>query len=229
MSAPLKRPRIRLYRTDDPVGYRIDGEQRVGFEDDPHLTRGQRLRIAGWARALTPETLSAEQERLLAAGGPSPSAAQVRAAELSSFEESPYWMLLDERQRDLVRNPARHPDLDGAGYPLGVSQLAALVGATPEKVRHWHNSGLLPARRTAGRHREFYGAAAVRAFYLNGLGRPGITVLRDLARGEGGALLLGVSAVLHDRASGAEKSEHDLLQRAATNLEQVGTGMLAAG
>ena len=152
----------------------------------------------------------------------------MRAAELSGFETSPYWQLLDDRRRALVLDPASHPDLEGADYPLGVSQLADLVGATPEKVRHWHNSGLLPARRTAGRHREFYAAAAVRAFYLNGLSRPGITILRDLARGEGAALLLGMSTVLHDRAAGASESEHDLLQRTATNLEQVGTGMLAA-
>jgi hypothetical protein len=153
----------------------------------------------------------------------------VRAAELSGFEAGPYWMLLDERQRNLVRDPGSHPDLDGASYPLGVTQLADLVDATPEKIRHWHNSGLLPARRTTGRHREFYAAAAVRAFYLNGLGRAGITILRDLARGKGGALLLGLSAVLQDRASDAAKSEHDLLQRTAADLEQVGTGMLTAG
>jgi MerR-like DNA binding protein len=127
-----------------------------------------------------------------------------------------------------VRDPASHGDLDGAGYPLGVTQLADLVGATPEKIRHWHNSGLLPARRTSGRHREFYAAAAVRAFYLNSLGRAGITILRDLAKGEGAALLLGVSAVLHDRAAGAARSDHDLLLRTAADLQQVGTGMLSS-
>lgn len=127
-----------------------------------------------------------------------------------------------------MRDPTGHPDLNGAGYPLGVTQLADLVGATPDKIRYWHNSGLLPARRTSGRHREFYAAAAVRAFYLNALGRAGITVLRDLAQGDGAALLLGVSAVLYDRASDAARSEHDLLQRAAADLEQVGTGLLGS-
>jgi hypothetical protein len=228
MSADLKRPRIRLHRTDDPLGYRIDGDQRLGFPDDPNLTRGQRLRIAGWARALTPEALSAQQEDLLDSGGPPSSAAQRRAAELSGFEAGPYWTLLDESQRDLVRDPGSHPDLPGAAYPLSVAQLADLVGATPEKIRHWHNSNLLPARRTTGRHREFYAAAAVRAFYLNRLGREGITILRDLTRGKGGELLLGLSAVLQDRASGATESDHDLLLRTAADLEQVGTGMLAA-
>jgi DNA-binding transcriptional MerR regulator len=228
MASRTDNSRPRLHRTADPLGYRIGEEQRQGFVDDPRLTRGQRLRIAGWARALTPEALSSEQEALLDAAAPPPTEAQKRAAELSGFEASPYWKLLDERQRTLVRDPASHPDLDGAGYPLGVGQLADLVGATPEKVRHWHNSGLLPAQRTSGRHREFYAAAAVRAFYLNGLSRSGITILRDLARGEGGALLLGVSAVLHDRASAAPAAEHELLRRTATNLEQVGADMLAA-
>jgi hypothetical protein len=108
-----------------------------------------------------------------------------------------------------------------------VTQLAVLVGATTEKVRHWHNSGLIPARRTSGGHREFYAEAAVRGFYLNALGRTEITILRDLARGEGAALLLGVSAVLHDRASDPDQPEHDLLVRAAADLERVGTVMLA--
>jgi DNA-binding transcriptional MerR regulator len=219
--------RPRLHRTIDPLGYRIGGEQRKGFPDDPRLSPGQRLRIAGWARALAPETLTQAQRDLLGGEAPTPSPAAERAAELSGFEASPYWSLLDDRLRALVRDPSVHPELGGTGYPLGVAQLATLVGATPDKVRYWHNSGLLPARRSSGRHREFYAAAAVRAFYLTALGRPGITVLRDLVQGRGAPLLLGISAALYDKASEPDQADHDLMRRAAADLEQVGTGLLA--
>jgi DNA-binding transcriptional MerR regulator len=220
--------RRRLHRTADPLGYRIGDEQRDGFPDDPRLTRGQRLRIAGWARALAPETLTDTQRELLGDTARQTSPAAERAAELSGFEASPYWTLLDDRRRALVRDPSNHPDLRDADYPLGVAQLATLVGATADKVRYWHNSGLLPARRSSGRHREFYAAAAVRAFYLNALGRPGITVLRDLVQGRGAPLLLGISAALHDKASDSNQSDRDLMRRAAADLEQVGAGLLEA-
>jgi DNA-binding transcriptional MerR regulator len=216
-----------LVRTDDPVGYLLDGRQRRGFPDDPRLSHAQRRRIAGWARALTPDDLTAVQRSLLEAEPPPPSTVQERAAELSSFEASPYWSLLDDRQRGLVREPSSHPDLAGVDYPLGVTQLAKLVDASPDKIRHWHNSGLLPARRSPGRHRAFYAAAAVRAFYLNDLGRAGITVLRDLMRGDGGRLLIGISTALHDRAAGSDHRAQDLMQRTAADLEQVGAELLA--
>jgi DNA-binding transcriptional MerR regulator len=222
------KPRGRLERTDDPVGYRLDGEQRHGFPDDLDLSRGQRLRIAGWARALTPDELTQTQKALLEAEPPPPSPTQERAAHLSGFEASPYWAILSEHQQQLVRDPSSHPDLAELAYPLGVAQLAKLVDATPDKIRYWHNSGLLPARRSSGRHREFYAAAAVRAFYLNGLGRPGISVLRDLMQGSGGPLLIGISSALHDRASDADRQAQDLMQRTATDLEQVGAELIAA-
>lgn len=168
------------------------------------------------------------QRDLLEAKSPPLSPAQVRAAELSGFEASPYWTLLDERQRALVRNPSSHRDLTGVDYPLVVTQLAKLVGASPDKIRHWHNSGLLPARRSQGQHRAFYAAAAVRAFYLNDLGRAGITVLRDLMQGNGGRLLIGISTALHDRAPDDDRQARDLMQRTATDLEQVGAELIAA-
>ena len=177
---------------------------------------------------MAPENLTDGQRGLLKDEAPAPSPAQQQATELAGFEASSFWNLLDERQRALVRQPSRHPNLAGVDYPLGVGQLARLVGATPDKVRHWNNSGLLPARRSSGRHREFYEAAGVRAFYLNDLGRAGITVLRDLARGEGAPLLLGISAALHGRASSASDSDRDLIRRAAADLEQVGNNALAA-
>jgi hypothetical protein len=227
MAKGSARPRPRLHRTADPLGYRIGSKQREGFPDDVRLSRGQRLRIAGWARALAPETLTSTQRDLLGEKAPAPSPGAARAAELSGFEASPYWSLLDDRRRALVRDPSAHPDLRGVAYPLGVAQLATLVDATPDKVRYWHNSGLLPARRSSGRHREFYAAAALRAFYLTALGRPGITVLRDLAQGRGAPLLLGISAALYDKASDPDHGGHDLMRRAAADLEQVGADLLA--
>jgi hypothetical protein len=101
------------------------------------------------------------------------------------------------------------------------------VDATPDKIRYWHNSDLLPARRSPGRHREFYAAAAVRAFYLSGLGRGAISVLRDLVQGDGGPLLLGISTALYDRAAKADQDEHDLMQSAAADLEQIGARLVA--
>lgn len=226
MAKGSAKSRTRLHRTIDPVGYRIGGEQRHGFPDDPLLSRGQRLRIAGWARALTPETLTQIQRDLLGSKASAPSPAAARSAALSGFEASPYWGLLDDHRRALARDPSVHPGLRSAAYPLGVAQLATLVGATPDKIRYWHNSGLLPARRSSGRHREFYAAAAVRAFYLTALGRPGITVLRDLVQGGGAPLLLGISAALYDKASDSDQPDHALMRRAAADLEQVGTGLL---
>lgn len=218
----------KLRRSADPPGYWIGAEFHAGFPDDPSLTTGQRRRIAAWARAIAPEALDERQQALLNAKPPAPSATQKRAAKLAGYEGSPFWDLLDERQRALVRDPGKHPDLPEAGYPLGVGQLATLVGATPDKVRHWHNSGLIPARRTAGRHREFYAAAAVRAFYLNALSRAGIALLRDLKQGRGGLVLVGMSSVLYDRASATPQPDHDLLQRAATDLQRVGTELLSS-
>jgi len=221
-------PRSRLRRSADPPGYSIGRTFRDGFPDDPSLTRAQRLRIASWARALAPEALTVEQRALLESDRPpAPSAAKKKAEQLASYEGSPFWGFLEKSQQALVRNPGKHPDLpDGAGYPLGVGRLATLVGATPDKIRHWHNCGLLPARRSAGRHREFYAAAAMKAFYLNDLNRGGIALLRDLTEGRGAPLLLGISTVLYDRASAAPGPDQDLLWRAATDLEKVGAAFL---
>jgi len=57
---------LRLRRSRDPLGYWINGAFHEGFPDDQELTQGQRLRIAGWARVLTPEQFTEEQEQLLA-------------------------------------------------------------------------------------------------------------------------------------------------------------------
>jgi excisionase family DNA binding protein len=227
MTADQARKR-RLRRSDDPRGYWLDEEFREGFPDDLALVKGQRLRIAGWARALTPGDLTEAQHQLLGIKDGQPSPSLERAEELSSYRGGPLWSALSRGQQALVDVPSEHPELQGTTYPLGVAELATLVGASRDKVHHWHDSGLLPARRSPGGHRRFYAAAAVRAFLLVGLRQPEITILKDLRNGTAGPLLVGMSEVLRTRFEAADGDERDLLERTATDLEQLGTAFVEA-
>ena len=227
--APKTTKRPRLRRSTDPPGYRLGGEFRAGFPDDPALTPGQRLRIAGWARALTPEDLSDAQRTLLEGFRPPPSSAHRQAERLAHYSASPFWSSLMECQQALVEDPSRHPKVKAAGYPLSVTQLAALVGATRDKIHHWHEIGLLPARRSPGGHRQFYAAAAARAFLLAGMDQPDITVLRELSDRRAGPLLVGMSAVLHEQAASAAPDERELMKRTAVDLQHLGTAFSKAG
>jgi excisionase family DNA binding protein len=154
--------------------------------------------------------------------GRAPSAAQKKAAELANHKQSPYWGHLSDKQRALVEDPFQHAKLRGADYPLLVSQLATLVNVSEDQIRRWHDAGLIPAARSPGGHRRFYTAAAARAFFLKGLGQNGISVLRQVSNGQGGPLLVGISAVLADEAAKAEPEKQELLQRTAGDLEKVG-------
>ena len=83
-------PSIGLRRSREPLGYWLRGTFHAGFQDDETLPLGARRRIAAWARAHTPEDLSSEQRRVLAApfdGQDSP--ARLEAERLGSFENSP--------------------------------------------------------------------------------------------------------------------------------------------
>src|SRR5665213_728430 len=96
------------------------------------------------------------------------SEAQRRAEELGGPQASPMWHYLTDAEQGMVLDPGVHPKLVGAGYPLGIGQLATLTGSTQDQIRHWRELGLLRARRSKGGHRQFFANAALRAFFLRG-------------------------------------------------------------
>lgn len=211
----------KLRRSTNPQGYWLGGELRTGFDDDPSLPEGYRRRIATWARAAG--TLSDAQRALLEQRPErAPSEAQLEAEALAGPQASPMWQCLTAEERGLVGDPATHPKLAGVSYPLGIGQLATLTGSTQDQIRHWHELGLLRARRSKGGHRQFFANAALRAFFLREhMSQPYITVLRDVSRRGGGPLLAGLAALFQEQASSFGAAEHDLLVRTAHDLERV--------
>jgi hypothetical protein len=209
---PATKSTPRLRRSADPVGYWLGEDFREGFADDPALTQGQRLRLAGWARSHTPDRFDETQRALLDDFNPAPSSARKQAEELSSYKVSPIWRMLDNSQRALVEEPGRAPALAGATYPLRTSQLAQLVGATEDQVRYWNSSGLLPAQRTQGGQRRFYATAAMWGFLLDDLGPAMLHVLRMVNRGEGGKLLVAIDSL--ERGRPDDQRELGLAQNA---------------
>lgn len=210
--------RVKLSR--DPPGYRVGQQFREGFPDDPQLPEAQRRRVAGWARALAPGQMTAEQQSLLDTTAPI-SKAQKEAERLAGYQESPFWRHLSREDRALVKDPNRHPQLSGIEYPLRVGQLATLVGASGDQIRRWHDLGLLPARRTQGKHRKFYEAAAARALFVAGLGQLGIAILQKVRTGDAGPLLVGLSTVFADEAEDAAPEQRSLLLQTAERLQEV--------
>jgi hypothetical protein len=219
VASQQQRPRLRLSK--DPLGYKLDGKLRRGFPDDADLTEAERRRIAAWAQALAPKTLTAAQEELLQGSAAPRSGARQRAEALASLEGSSFWRFLDQEERKLVRDPSGRRGLAGASYPLGISDLATLVNATVDQIRYWNDAGLVPARRSAGGQRQFFAAAAMRAFFLRKLGRSGIAILRKVRNREAGPLLVGIATVLSEEAASAPAADQSVLQSAATELEKV--------
>jgi hypothetical protein len=210
-----------LRRSPDPPGYWLGDSFNAGFADDPSLPEGYRRRIATWAR--TAGTLS-EAQRALLRQSPAHeiSAAQKRAEALAGIEGSPMWGYLTEDEQGMVRDPATHPPLAGVSYPLGIGQLAMLTGSTQDQIRHWHELGLLRARRSKGGHRQFFANAAMRAFFFReNMSQSYITVLRDLSQLRGAPLLTGMATLLHERASLFNADDHALLTQTAHDLERV--------
>jgi DNA-binding transcriptional MerR regulator len=149
------------------------------------------------------------------------SAAGRRAAKLAGVEGSPIWGLLNEDERRLVREPGSHPQLPGVTYPVSIGELATLTDATNDQLRHWHELGLISARRTKGGHRQFFADAATRAFVMRRqMPQSYVTVLRDVQRLEGGSLLAGIALILQERASEFAPAERDLMIHAANDLQQ---------
>lgn len=179
-----------------PLGYWLDGKFRKGFPDDSELPAGQRLRIAGWARALAPDQLTEDQRRLLEGFTPRASEARRRAEAESSYQGSPIWNFLSDAQRKLVDEPSLHSQLQGTRYPLRTAELATLVGVSSDQIRYWNESGLLPARRTEGNQRRFYAEASMWAFLLADMGQPLLSVLRQVREGHGSKFLAALSMLL---------------------------------
>ena len=211
----------RLRRSTDPPGYWLGEGFHAGFADDPLLPEGYRRRIATWARAAGSAS-DAQRELLAQRPQRELSDAQQQAEELAGLRASPMWHYLTEEERRMVLDPGAHPKLAGASYPLGIGQLAALTGSTQDQIRHWHELGLLRARRSKGGHRQFFANAALRAFFLSGnMPQPYITVLRDISNLKGAPLLAGMATLLQEQASRFDTAERDLLTQTAHDLERV--------
>jgi hypothetical protein len=219
----------KLRRSTDPLGYWLGEAFHAGFHDDPSLPEGFRRRIAVWARAAG--ALSDSQRALLERRPErEPSEAQRRAEALAGPQASPMWVYLTDVEQAMVRDPAIHPKLAGARYPLGIGRLATLTGSTPDQIRHWHELGLLRARRSKGAHRQFFADAVLRAFFLRrNMPQPYITVLRDISRFKGAPLLAGMATLLQEQAFRLDATEHDLLTRTAHDLERVSAVFAARG
>ena len=218
MSATSK---SRLRRSTDPPGYWLGEKFHAGFVDDRLLAEGHRRRIATWARAAGSAS-DAQRELLAQRPQRKLSDAQQRAEELAGPRASPMWQYLPEGEQRTVLDPGAHPKLTGASYPLGIGQLATLTGSTQDQIRHWHELGLLRARRTKGGHRQFFANAALRAFFLRGnMPQPYITVLRDISNLKGAPLLAGMATLLQEQASRFDTAERDLLTQTAHDLERV--------
>lgn len=212
----------KLRRSTDPPGYWLGEAFHVGFDHDPSLPEGFRRRIATWARAAG--ALSGSQRELLEqrSSESARSEAQRRAEALAGSQASPMWRYLTEEEQGMVRDPATHPKLAGVCYPLGIGQLATLTGSTQDQIRHWHELGLLRARRSKGGHRQFFANAALRAFFpRRNMPQPYITVLRDISNLKGAPLLAGMATLLQERASRFDATENALLTKTAHDLEQV--------
>lgn len=212
----------RLRRSTGPPGYWLGEEFHTGFVDDPGLPEGHRRRIATWARAAG--SISDAQRDLLAQRPQRKSSeAQRRAEELASPQASPMWDYLTDTEQRIVLDPGAHPKLAGASYPLGIGQLATLTGSTQDQIRHWHELGLLRARRSKGGHRQFFANAALRAIFLRGnMPQPYITVLRDISNLKGAPLLAGMATLLQEQASRFDTTaERELLTQTAHDLERV--------
>lgn len=179
----------RIRRDNHDRGYWLDGELRVGFPDNPKLSPRERLTIARWAEAFTPESLSPEQERLLAEAPPPPSFLPIQAGfaqnqlDLRAPGMRELYDLLGDEEKEAVRDPSCSPRGQTARYPLTADDIAAITGATESKIRNWVDEGLIPSFREGNDHR-FYSAALIRAFVLQRTPTHSKAVVSAAARGK---------------------------------------------
>jgi hypothetical protein len=230
-------PRPRLHGSG--TGYFVGDEWFEGFADRPEMPERDRALIAEWAARFTPEEVGDEQRVLLSDRVAPPKlrteeiedvAAAIRDAEedLPQAVRVGLYGLLTEDELEKVRFPSRTQEVEGRNYPLGVTELAKLTGATPRQIRHWDDAGLLPGHRVANQRR-FYSAAAVHAFALRRLEPYQVAVLGLIVRGDqklGGFLpLLGSALAFTARRVTGEAGRE--LTRGAELVARYG-GSLAA-
>ena len=115
-----------------------------------------------------------------------------------------------------MRDPSRHPKLQGRNYPLLMNEMETLTGATGRQLRHWNTLGLLPAHRVNNR-RVFFGAAVARAFALKETKQHEVAALAELARGgpEAARFAGMLGATLGSFARRLQGSASEELSRAA--------------
>jgi DNA-binding transcriptional MerR regulator len=180
--------------------------------------------LARWAQRFTPEALDDVQRALLALPEPPSSkvADDLLVAALHDAEHDVpasvargFYEDLSEEQLRWMREPSSHPDLAGRDYPLTMSEMQTLTGASARQLRHWEEIGLLPAHRVGG-ERRFLSAAVARAFALKESQQHEIAALAALASGgedaarfarligaQVGSLAGGVSGGAGDELAGA--------------------------
>jgi DNA-binding transcriptional MerR regulator len=152
----------------DRTGIEYHGESIEGFPYLSTMARGDRVRVARWAKQLAPERMAQEQRRLIAAQPHREISARRReGARQDRFLRSPLvrglWRSLDESARELVLNP---DTALGKRYPLGTNELARLTGLSRRQVQHWSDRRLLPHWTDERGFRFFEAPAAIVAFAL---------------------------------------------------------------
>lgn len=175
----------------DRAGYVLDGRYIDGFADDPTLDLRGRWRIADWGLAFGYELDDAQRSLLEQPEPEDPIGMEVLHAAVNDMDvdlplaaQLGLYDRLTEDELLLVDEPWRGlPGEERRDYPLNVSELATLTGATVKQVREWETAKLLPAAWIAGR-RQFFSAAVVHAFALQRLSRFQIAALANVLAAE---------------------------------------------
>ena len=97
---------------------------------------------------------------------------------------------------------------------------------TDRRIRHWHDLGLLPARRDRNDQKWFGPAAVIRAMWLAQTNQHTISTLGSLADERGIApLLAAFGEILHDVASRSVAPRLDM-ERLADEMRAVSVSLL---
>lgn len=188
---------IQIQRTRGPRGYIVNGEQRLGYQDDPALDGASRRKIALWARASG--EASPQQIEIIESSNPTPenTAGRVAAREALAPSASPFWELLSPEEQQIVLDPSTAGVSD---YPLSMRELTQLTGATDDQVRFWSDNGLIKAHRTGGGQRRFYSEALLRSFFCARLRKQEIAVLMDILNDPSPGMFALFSTLLDQKA-----------------------------
>jgi hypothetical protein len=173
------------------AGYVLGDQYIDGFADDPTLDLSGRWRIADWAQAFGHELDDAQRALLELPEPKDPIGRELLHAATDDIDVdlplAAQFGLYDRLTEDellLAREPWRAlPGEERRDYPLNVTELATLTGATAKQVREWETAGLLPAGWIDGR-RQFFFTATVHAFALRQLSRFQIAALANVLAAE---------------------------------------------